>query len=64
MDMNPFHVTATAARQILALVETGLRCYEKAGLPRATALAMIEPMVRETVQNIFELGPTRGFRRL
>lgn len=45
---------------LTALMETGLRCYEKAGLPRATALAMIEPIVRETVQNVFDLGTVRA----
>lgn len=45
---------------LTALLETGLRCYEKAGLPRDTALKMIEPIVRDTVQNVFELGPARA----
>lgn len=41
---------------LTALLETGLRCYEKAGLPRATAADMMEPLVRETLENVFRLG--------
>ena len=42
---------------LTALLEAGLRCYEKAGITRDTASAMIEPIVRETVANVFALGP-------
>lgn len=41
---------------LTALMEAGLQCYEKAGLPRVTATAMMEPLVRETVDNVFSLG--------
>lgn len=41
---------------LTALMEAGLRCYESAGLPRGTASAMMEPLVRETVDNLFRLG--------
>ena len=41
---------------LTALIEAGLRCYDLAGIPRDTASAMIEPIVRETVQNVFRLG--------
>jgi predicted short-subunit dehydrogenase-like oxidoreductase (DUF2520 family) len=37
-----------------------LRCYEQAGIERETALAMMEPLVRETVDNVFRLGPARA----
>ncbi|HET7157503.1 MAG TPA: DUF2520 domain-containing protein, partial [Burkholderiales bacterium] len=40
--------------------EAGLRCYEQAGLSRATALEMIAPIVRDTVQNVLDLGTTRA----
>jgi predicted short-subunit dehydrogenase-like oxidoreductase (DUF2520 family) len=43
---------------LAALLETGLRCYEKAALDRATATHMIEPIVRETLENVLELGTT------
>jgi len=41
---------------LVALLEAGARCYEKAGLPRAEALQAAEPLVRETVDNVFRLG--------
>lgn len=43
---------------LAALIETGARCYEKAGLKRDTALQVMEPLVRETMDNIFRLGTT------
>ena len=45
---------------LTALMEAGLQCYEKAGLPRATASAMMEPLVRETLDNVFKLGTVRA----
>lgn len=45
---------------LIALMETGLRCYEKSGLTRETVLAMIEPLVRETVDNVFKLGTVKA----
>lgn len=41
---------------LVALLEAGLRCYEKAGLSRASASAMMEPLVRETLENVSRLG--------
>lgn len=41
---------------LTALMEAGLRAYEKAGIERATAQTMMEPLVRETLDNIFALG--------
>lgn len=45
---------------LTALMEAGLQCYEKAGLPRATASAMMEPLVRETIDNVFKLGTVKA----
>jgi len=45
---------------LTALLEAGLQCYEKAGLPRATATAMMEPLVRETVDNVFHMGTVKA----
>jgi predicted short-subunit dehydrogenase-like oxidoreductase (DUF2520 family) len=42
---------------LAALMEAGLRCYEKSGLDRKTAVAMTEPLVRETIANVFRMGP-------
>jgi predicted short-subunit dehydrogenase-like oxidoreductase (DUF2520 family) len=41
---------------LAALMEVGLRSYEKSGLERGEALRMMEPLVRETVDNVFRLG--------
>ncbi len=45
---------------LTALMEAGMQCYEKAGLPRATASTMMEPLVRETVDNLFKLGTVKA----
>jgi len=41
---------------LTALMEAGLQLYEKAGIDRATAQDMMEPLVRETLGNVFALG--------
>jgi predicted short-subunit dehydrogenase-like oxidoreductase (DUF2520 family) len=45
-----------ACNYLVALIEAGTRCYEKAGLERGTALQVMEPLVRETLDNIFRMG--------
>ena len=45
---------------LTALMEASLQCYERAGLTRDTATRMMEPLVRETVDNIFKLGPAKA----
>lgn len=56
-----YHVASViVCNYLVALLETGLRCYEQAGLERDTALAMMEPLVRETVENVFRLGSARA----
>ncbi len=45
---------------LTALMEAGLRAYEQAGIERHTAQRMMEPLVRETLDNIFALGTTRA----
>lgn len=45
---------------LTALMEAGLRTYERAGLDRVTAQAMMEPLVRETLDNVFRLGTVRA----
>ena len=49
--------TAVVCNYLVALIEGGLRCFEKAGVPRQTAMKVIQPIVQETVDNIFKLGP-------
>lgn len=45
---------------LTALMESGLRAYERAGLDRATAQSMMAPLVRETLDNVFALGTVRA----
>jgi predicted short-subunit dehydrogenase-like oxidoreductase (DUF2520 family) len=45
---------------LTALMEAGLRSYESAGLDRVTAQAMMEPLVRETLDNVLALGTVRA----
>lgn len=45
---------------LVALIEQALRAHEKAGIPRAASLKALEPMVRETVDAIFDKGPARA----
>lgn len=45
---------------LTALLETGARTYEHAGIPRNDAMRMMEPLVRETLDNVFALGPARA----
>ena len=43
---------------LTALLESGARCFEAAGMPRADAMRMVEPLVRETLDNVFQMGTT------
>lgn len=45
---------------LAALIDTGLQCYEKAGIPRDIASAMTEPILRETLDNVIRLGPAQA----
>jgi predicted short-subunit dehydrogenase-like oxidoreductase (DUF2520 family) len=49
-----------ACNYLVALIEAALRAHEKAGIPRAASLSALEPMVRETVDAIFEQGPAKA----
>lgn len=45
---------------LAALIEAAMMAHEKAGIPRAASFRAIEPMVRETVDAIFDKGPARA----
>jgi predicted short-subunit dehydrogenase-like oxidoreductase (DUF2520 family) len=49
-----------ACNYLVALIEAALRAHEKAGIPRAASLTALEPMVRETVDAIFDKGPAKA----
>jgi predicted short-subunit dehydrogenase-like oxidoreductase (DUF2520 family) len=53
-----YHAAAVfASNYLVTLIDVALDAYLKAGIPRETALRLMEPLVRETVDNIFRLGP-------
>lgn len=52
--------TVVVCNYLVALMEVGLRCFEQTGLPQETAREVMEPIVRETVDNVFALGPARA----
>ena len=45
---------------LTALLEAGLQCYEAAGIKLDTAYRLMEPLVRETVDNVFRVGTVRS----
>ncbi len=65
-EIDPGYKTIYHAASVIvcnyltALLETGLRCYEKSGFERETALRMMEPLVRETLDNVFKLGTVQA----
>ena len=52
--------TVMVCNYLVALMEVGLRCFEQAGLPRETAAKVIQPIVTETLANVFRLGPVQA----
>jgi predicted short-subunit dehydrogenase-like oxidoreductase (DUF2520 family) len=57
---NYHAATVFVCNYLAALMEVGLRCFEKAGVPRETAVKVAEPLMRETVDNLVKLGPIRA----
>ena len=66
LDINPelkliYHSGGVfACNYLVALIEAALRAHEKAGIPRAASMKALEPMVRETVDAIFNKGPAQS----
>ena len=52
--------TVIVCNYLVALMEVGLRCFQQAGLSRETAMEIMRPIVRETAENVFRLGPDRA----
>jgi predicted short-subunit dehydrogenase-like oxidoreductase (DUF2520 family) len=61
-ELKPIYHAAGvfSCNYLAALIEAALRAHEKAGIPRAASLQALEPIVRETVDAIFEKGPARA----
>lgn len=49
-----------AMNYLVALVEIGLRCYEDAGVPPDVGLRILDPLLRQAVDNVVEHGPVRA----
>lgn len=49
-----------ASNYLVALAETALRCYERAGMAREDARAMMAPLMRETVDNVLRIGTVKA----
>jgi predicted short-subunit dehydrogenase-like oxidoreductase (DUF2520 family) len=49
-----------ASNYLTALLEAGARCHEQAGSSREDALRMMEPLARETLDNVFKLGTVQA----
>lgn len=49
-----------ACNYLTALLEAGVRCYERAGYARDDAQRMMEPLARETLDNVFRLGTAQA----
>ena len=45
---------------LTSLMEAGVRAYRKGGVPAETALKVMEPLVRGTVDNVFRLGTVQA----
>ncbi|OGV74301.1 MAG: hypothetical protein A3K19_17860 [Lentisphaerae bacterium RIFOXYB12_FULL_65_16] len=66
LDVSPeskiiYHAAAVfACNYVTALMEVSLRCFEKAGISRETALQVLQPIVDGTVRNVFALGPAQA----
>ncbi len=45
---------------LTALLEVGAQAYARAGLSRAVAMQVMEPIARDTLDNVFALGPVEA----
>lgn len=52
-----YHSAAVfASNYLVTLLDIGLQAYARAGVPKGTALKMMEPLVRKTIDNVFGSG--------
>jgi len=52
--------TVITCNYLTALLEIGIQTFIKAGLNREIAIQVMQPIVRETVENIFQYGPVKA----
>jgi predicted short-subunit dehydrogenase-like oxidoreductase (DUF2520 family) len=56
-----YHAAAVfASNYLVTLLDTACEAYVKSGIRPDTALKLMEPLVRETVNNVFRLGSTHA----
>lgn len=53
-----YHAAAVfASNYLVTLIDSAMQCYVQAGVAPDTALKMLAPLVRESAENAFRLGP-------
>lgn len=56
-----YHAAAVfSSNYLVTLLDVAMEAYAKAGIPRAEAMKLMEPLVRGTVDNVFRLGTTEA----
>jgi predicted short-subunit dehydrogenase-like oxidoreductase (DUF2520 family) len=56
-----YHAAAVfASNYLVTLLDTAAQTYEKAGIPSKVGLKMMASLVRETVENVLEVGPEKA----
>ncbi|HAT31567.1 MAG TPA: DUF2520 domain-containing protein [Janthinobacterium sp.] len=56
-----YHAAAVfASNYLVTVLDAALRAYQAAGIPEALARELAQPLVSETVANVFKLGPARA----
>lgn len=56
-----YHAAAVfASNYLVTLLDTALRAYQAAGIPEPVARELAQPLVAETVANVFRLGPAQA----
>lgn len=49
--------TVMVCNYLTALLESGFRCFEAAGIPRSRAMELAAPIIAETIKSNYALGP-------
>ena len=52
--------SVVACNYLVAIVEVGIRCFQKAGIPEETAIQLIGPIAHATIDNVGRLGTVRA----
>ncbi len=56
-----YHAAAVfASNYLVTVLDAALRAYRAAGIPEAVARELAQPLVNETVANVFRLGPEKA----